>query len=625
MNPKPAVSDRDQKNGVSPTPSGYRTSPDQETTGWPPGIPYIIGNEVCERFSFYGMNAILAAHLATLYVAQGLPQKIAEDSATAAMHLFKAGVYALPMIGAILAERLLGKYRTILYVSIIYCAGHAVLSVGESYLQGMFLGLALIAIGSGGIKSCVAANVGDQFGRGNWFRVRTVYQIFYFSVNFGSFFATLLIPFIQEKSGPFLIKHFPALGEHFTPRALGSSVAFGIPGVLMFLATVVFWMGRRKFVHVPPRPGGRVGLLDAVSSTLLFMSVGHFFFTPNLLKRTGMEEAFKWPALLAISGAFLAAGLYLFSQRQRLMQDDGFLAILLYAFQNRGKTTELSEDVEDSKLARSLFWGPAVRRFGLKAAEGPVAVFKIISVFFLVAIFWALFDQHHSSWVFQAGQMDLRLWGDHASFLGIPNYTLSKNQIPALNPMMVMLLIPALNWVYGRFDRMGIRTTPLRRITVGMLIAAASFAVVAAIQHVIDAKLQADAPRLAASTIGNLAMPSSSTGLVTTSAYAFGSPDKVWFAWQIIAYLLLTVSEVMVSITGLEFAYTQAPVRMKSTIMGIWLLVISLGNVLVAFMAGFKDLSRVNFFWTFAALSAAAGLLFGVRAYFYVQKDYPQE
>src|SRR5215211_6146775 len=82
---------------------GYRTSPDQDNPGWPPGVPYIVGNEACERFSFFGMNAILAAHLASLYARHhGLDQKQAEDAATAATHLFKAGVYALPMIGAIL-------------------------------------------------------------------------------------------------------------------------------------------------------------------------------------------------------------------------------------------------------------------------------------------------------------------------------------------------------------------------------------------------------------------------------------------------------------------------------------------------------------------------------------------
>src|SRR5262245_10542910 len=232
----------------------YRTSPDQETTGWPPGVVYIVGNEACERFSFYGMRAILYIHLVSLYVVAGVVEEAAKDLATSTTHLFNTGVYALPMIGAIIADRLAGKYRTILYLSLVYCAGHAVLAVAENSLMGMYLGLGLIAVGSGGIKPCVSANVGDQFGKGNWFRVRTIYQVFYFSINFGSFFATILIPRIKEYWGPELARTYPILlrGET-TPEEFGASVAFAVPGILMFIATLLFWMGRKKFVHVPPR------------------------------------------------------------------------------------------------------------------------------------------------------------------------------------------------------------------------------------------------------------------------------------------------------------------------------------------------------------------------------------
>src|SRR5207248_1485198 len=163
--------------------------------------------------------------------------------------------------------------------SLVYCAGNAVLALFDQHLTGMYVGLALIAVGSGGIKPCVSANVGDQFGKGNWHRVRLIYQTFYFSINFGSFFATLLIPLTR--------KHF------------GSSVAFGIPGVLMFLSTLIFWMGQRKFVHVPPRPGGTVGLLDTLSSACLFLSVGHFFVTWGPIKD---EPAWRGvPVALAVS------------------------------------------------------------------------------------------------------------------------------------------------------------------------------------------------------------------------------------------------------------------------------------------------------------------------------------
>src|SRR3954467_295578 len=101
---------------------GYRTAPDHTNTGWPPGIPYIVGNEACERFSFYGMRAILFVHLVSLYTAEvvrgGLSgadeiARAANASATSTVHLFIAGVYALPMIGALMADRWAGKFRTI--------------------------------------------------------------------------------------------------------------------------------------------------------------------------------------------------------------------------------------------------------------------------------------------------------------------------------------------------------------------------------------------------------------------------------------------------------------------------------------------------------------------------------
>lgn len=559
--------------------SGYRTAPDQHTTGWPPGIPYIVGNEACERFSFYGMRAILFVHLAYLYAAAQLNSDQSNAMATYVTHLFMAGVYALPMIGAIIADRFAGKYPTIVYLSLVYCAGHAVLAFAEHRLLGMYVGLALIAIGSGGIKPCVSANVGDQFGKGNWFRVRTVYQIFYFTVNFGSFFATLLIPLVKAEAGAWLKDRFPEAFADVSPDRLGTSIAFGIPGILMVIATLFFWLGRQKFVHVPPKPGGRLGVLDALGSTCLFLSVGHLFVTSEL--------GWPWWAKLAASAGFLAAGLVLFHSRQRIAPDDGFLAVSLFAlgrlFRRRAEPAPaVSTTGEAAPLGRHWLWGSAVRRFGMVAAEGPVAVLKVVSVFALVSVFWALFDQHSSTWIRQAGMMDLTFWADRK---------LLPTQIPALNPLMVMLLIPLMNVAYTRCDRLGIRTTPLRRMTLGMFITALSFVAVALLQAEIDRRGQ----------------------------------GQVWVAWQIIPYLLLTVGEVMVSVTGLEFAYTQAPRRMKSTVMGFWLLAVTLGNVLTALLARFGDLSLVKFFWVFAGLMAAAGLLFGARAVFYVERSYPQE
>ena len=150
----------------------YETAP-VEQQGMPAGVPYIIGNEAAERFSYYGMKAILALFMTThLHDAAGNLDTFSDAQATKWIHNFVAATYFFPLLGAILSDWLLGKYRTILYLSLVYCAGHGVLAlmdakIGVHQQTLLFWGLALIAIGAGGIKPCVSAHVGDQFGRMN--------------------------------------------------------------------------------------------------------------------------------------------------------------------------------------------------------------------------------------------------------------------------------------------------------------------------------------------------------------------------------------------------------------------------------------------------------------------------
>ncbi len=558
----------------------YSTTPDPGQTGYPGGVRYIIGNEGCERFSFYGMKSILQVHITGLFVAQSVGQ--AEQNAQEMVHLFVAGVYAFPMLGAIISDRLLGKYRTILWLSGIYCLGHFVLAIAENSIQGMWIGLGLIAIGSGGIKPCVSAHVGDQFGKGNWHYLAKVFQGFYFVINFGSFFATLLIPYIRVWEQRHLDWSFDVGGYEFH-----TSIAFGLPGLLMLIATVLFWMGRHQFVHVPPQPGGRLGLLDVINSSLLFTGLIAF---PMFCWGVPYLSTFTFWSILAVS---VTAGLSLFLWRQRIEQDDGFLAILSHAALSwsKGQTTiarrRLPPDIASTSIRNHWFFAASVEKFGEQKTAGPLAVIRVVSVFLLVSVFWALFDQHASSWVRQAQQMELNviLFSYHGKLL--------PSQISALNPLMVMALIPLNNFVfYPCAERCGVVLTPLRKMTLGMFIASLAFVVVALLQTWIDT--------------------------------AASENVKISVLWQFFPYLIMTQSEVMVSITGLEFAYTQAPRRMKSTVMGFWLLSVALGNKLVAVITRINDLELNQSFWLFAGLMALAALLFGVRASFYTYRDFMQ-
>jgi POT family proton-dependent oligopeptide transporter len=222
---------------INPSAEQKTQSPLQKPSDrWPYQINFIVGNEACERFSYYGMTSILAGYISGELAKGGLGQT--PDTATSIIHTFKFVNYFMPLFGAWLSDRIVGRYHTILWVSLFYCAGHGVLACSDlattihSKLLVLFTGLGLIAFGSGGIKPCVSAFVGDQFGPDQNHLLQKAYGAFYWSINLGSFFSFLVIPWMKNHHG--------------------YSWAFAVPGVAMGLATLVFWSGTRYYVRKPP-------------------------------------------------------------------------------------------------------------------------------------------------------------------------------------------------------------------------------------------------------------------------------------------------------------------------------------------------------------------------------------
>ncbi len=394
----------------------YETKP-SDRAGMPPGVPHIIGNEAAERFSFYGMKGILVVFMSQYLHLMGETPGVAMEQTTVSSHyhLFNFWVYITPLLGALISDFFFGKYRTIITLSLVYVVGHGALALmgwtGDAKTW-LFVGLALIAIGSGGIKPCVSAHVGDQFGANNAHLLPKIFNWFYFSINLGAMISILLTPWLLEWYGP-----------HW---------AFGIPGVLMALATFIFWLGRKRFVHIPA--GGMQTARELISPT------------------------------------------------------------------------------------------------------GLTSIARILPLFLFVAVFWALFDQTGSTWIFQSQDMDRRFLGQE----WLPS------QIQSVNSLFVLTLIPLFTYlVYPAISRVW-PLTPLRKIGIGLFIMALAFVLVAFVQVRIDSG---------------------------------GRPN---IGWQLVAYLFLTISEVMVSIVALEFAYTQAPKTMKSIVMSLFLAAVALGNLFTA-------------------------------------------
>jgi len=424
----------------------YKLNPEPSNT-LPAGIPYIVGNEAAERFSYYGMRAILMIYMTQYLVnSSGQLEVMSENEAQGYFHLFVSAVYFMPLFGALLADGVFGKYRTIILLSLIYCLGHFTLALDNTRM-GLLLGQSLIAIGSGGIKPCVSAQIGDQFGLNNQHLMTKVYSWFYIAINVGAFAAMLIIPWLLNHLGP--------------------AIAFAVPGLLMLLATVLLWLGRHHYIHKPP---------------------------------AGMK----------------------------------FIK-------------EMCSQVGLKRLA------------------------KLASIYGFFTVFWALFDQTGSSWIIQAQKMDRMLWG----------IELLPSQIQAVNPLLIMLLVPLFSYlIYPLLNRCFVLTA-ISKMQLGLFITVIAFAIPSIIQMQLDA------------------------GLTPT------------ILWQLLAYVLLTSAEVMVSITCLEFSYTQAPATMKSFVMAFYFLSVALGNLftsavnfLIHNIDGSSKLAGADYYWFFTGLMLITAVLF---------------
>ena len=509
--------------------------PDHAGGRLPRQIAYIIGNEGCERFSFYGMRNILTPFLITsllLYMPEGQRMLAAKD----VFHTFVIGVYFFPLLGGWIADRFFGKYSTVLWMSLVYCLGHACLAIFENNRTGFFIGLGLIALGSGGIKPLVASFVGDQFTQSNKHLAKAVFDAFYWIINFGSFFASLLMPLF--------LHHF------------GAAVAFGIPGGLMFIATLVFWLGRKQYVIVPPSPPDQHAFSRVLRTALLTHLPGQ--------SRPGL-----W---IAVAGVLVAVGGFAF------VDSLGFVIVACLAL------VALIGGVGGGawlQMERARGRHPDV------AVDGARNVLRVLVIFALTTPFFSLFDQKASTWVLQGNEMSMPSWFHSA-------------QMQAVNPLLVMLLIPFNNLVlYPMLRRLGYEPTALRRMTAGIAFSGLAWIVVGGLQVVLDG----------------------------------GHPLSI--LWQILPYALLTFGEVLVSATGLEFAYSQAPASMKGVVMSFWNLTTTIGNlwVLLANAAvrnsavtasiAHSGLSTTAFqMFFFAAFALLAALAFGLYARRYRERDY---
>ncbi|KAH9310599.1 hypothetical protein KI387_025634, partial [Taxus chinensis] len=489
---------------------------------FPPAIKFIFWNEFCERFSFYGLKAILA-----LFLSDRLG--LSELKSTEMLHLFTMACYGTPVLGAIMSDAFLGKYRTILSLSLLYAVGNWVMSLAaipdldletkrasNHAILGTATGLVLIAIGTGGIKPCVAAFGGDQieFSMPNGHtkqRLQMVFfSLFYFAINVGSFLSMILTPLLRSN--------------------ISYAAAFGMPALLMVFAVFIFWAGRGNYMD-----RGAVGSV--------FSTVGRVIVDAVRPKKGNSGYGYE-----PVNSS-----------------DSHWL--------DSAKLNNSADEVEDVK-----------------------ALLRLIVFLLPASMFWCLFGQKASVWVFQARQMNGRV-----SWLG--NLIIRPDQMQALDPLLILIFIPLFSQIiYPFFEKYGNDLKPMKRMVLGMFLCSLAFFMSGLLQLVID-------KRATSGSIGSFSnlLPESDPdnrihhGSFNTT-YAIGRTKQLSILWQVPQYIILTAAEVLFSVTGLEFAYSQAPVSMKSVVQAVWLLTTAAGDFITLLLVGVigDKLSKANRSFLFA-------------------------
>jgi POT family proton-dependent oligopeptide transporter len=378
----------------------------------PTGFWFIFWGELAERASFYGMRTVLA-----LYMVEVLG--FGQANAAAIMPAFMAACYLTPLLGGFLADRVLGRYKTILYFSGPYVLGHIILG-GMETRAGLFISLVLLALGSGSIKPNTSTLMGQMYEEQKKGALLTeAFSYFYAAINIGSTIATLGLPWIRDRV---------ALTS---TRAHGYAVALMIPAVLMVGAFGFFAIGKKHYPVEDMRA---------------------------LPPKTADQRAAERATLVRVSG-----------------------------------------------------------------------------IFALIAVFWFVYDESASTWIYFAkDHMDLSL--------GF-GFSTTPDQVQGLNPLLIVLLTPIFNtlWEVLKGRRGGVEVPDTRKMLLGFFIVLGCMAIMAAV------------------------------------GFAAGD-GKVTVWWLCLATLFITLSELCISVVGLEFAFKVAAPGTKSVVTAAFLMTVFVGD-----------------------------------------------
>uniref|UniRef100_A0AAY4CE46 Solute carrier family 15 member 1a n=1 Tax=Denticeps clupeoides TaxID=299321 RepID=A0AAY4CE46_9TELE len=664
-----------------------------ECCGYPVSIFFIVVNEFCERFSYYGMRAVLVLYFKYFLLWD-------EDLATSIYHAFVALCYLTPILGAIVADSWLGKFRTIIYLSIVYAIGQIVMAVSAIHditdtdrngtpdnmtfhVALSMLGLVLIALGTGGIKPCVSAFGGDQFEEHQTTQRSTFFSVFYLCINAGSLLSTIITPILRSKE----------CGIHSQEQCY--PLAFGVPAVLMVISLVVFIAGSGMYVKAAPQGN----IILQVCKCIGFAIKNRFKHRSS--KYPKREHWMDWASekydkLLIVQIKMVLKVLFLYIP----------LPMFWTLFDQKGSRWTLQATTMDGDIGLIVLQPdqmqtvnpililtlvpimdrivyPLIKKCGFNFSplkRMTVGMFLAAMAFVAAALVQLQIDKTLP--VFPSSsqaQLNLLNIAESGVTVTIPpnepvvlgagqasedyimfetdtievslNTTSEARRFTLTKEMRQTLLIAPGNFLNLVEDKTAkpekggneIRFVNALSTPVNVSTKAANYETISPLLfsnyslipqgkhtfNITNGVQKCEYTKIlgygAAYTI---LLPSCChPHTITPCCGNIGDieeiqPNSVSIALQIPQYFLITAGEVVFSVTGLEFSYSQAPSNMKAVLQAGWLFTVAVGNFIVLIVA---ELAKIPQKWAeyllFACLLVAVCVIFSIMAYFYTYMD----
>uniref|UniRef100_A0A8B9QB97 Solute carrier family 15 member 2 n=1 Tax=Apteryx owenii TaxID=8824 RepID=A0A8B9QB97_APTOW len=586
-----------------------KKSPKLCGSNYPLSIAFIVVNEFCERFSYYGMRAVLTLYFINFFHWD-------ENLSTSVYHAFSALCYFTPVIGAIMADSWLGKYKVLSMV-----------------------GLFLIALGTGGIKPCVSAFGGDQFEEEHTSERSKFFSVFYLSINAGSLISTFVTPVLRGD-----VKCF---GEDCYP------LAFGVPAALMVLALVVFIAGSGLYRKTPPE--GNVLLevckcigfaiknrlknrsrqipkrdhwLDWASEKYSKKLIGEvkmvtrvlFLFIPlPMFWALFDQQGSRW-TLQATKMNSLNSHCFVlqFLNPLLILVFIPIFDLGLYPLINMCKFnfTPIRKMATGMILAGMAFGLAAIVEVKINVSIVQEITQKSLAFTgrrkcITKLVFFPQNPAEYSKLILNGEQQSLHFTLQHQGLsLGF-NYTVKEKSVYSL------IVFEAEGSLSSRLVSVGVKC----KYNLSEICFLCRF--INGLSQ--DVNLTVDSKRFIAIqknySVSEYMLLERDKGALQIWKSEDIKANNVHMAWQLPQYLLISAGEVMFSITGLAFSYSQSPASMKSVLQAGWLLTVAFGNAFVLIIAQAAPMAQWAEFVLFTVLLFAVCIIFSIMGYFYVSVD----